>query len=58
MFQVGNIGDLSFDNIQFFIDSLREVLQSFDTVEMAKYNPKVICLKENLESEALMSAGM
>ncbi len=58
VFQVGNIGDLSFDDIQFFIDSLREVLQSFDTVEMVKYNPTVTCLKENLENESLISAGM
>ena len=58
VFQVGNIGDLSFDDIQFFINSLQEVLQSFDTVEMAKYNPTVICLKENLENEALFSAGI
>ena len=33
VFQVGNIGELSFDEIQFFLDSLREVLQSFDTVK-------------------------
>lgn len=29
VFQVGNIGDLSLDDIQFFIDSLNEVLASF-----------------------------
>ena len=29
VFQVGNIGDLSHDDIQFFIDSLRDVLASF-----------------------------
>lgn len=57
VFQVGNIGDLSFDDIQFFIDSLREVLQSFDMVEMTKYNPIITCMKENLEAESLMSAG-
>jgi len=36
VFQVGNIGELSFDEIQFFLDSLREVLQSFDIVETKK----------------------
>jgi 2-aminoethylphosphonate-pyruvate transaminase len=29
VFQVGNIGNLSLDDIQFFIDSLNEVLVSF-----------------------------
>ena len=29
VFQVGNIGDLTLDDIQFFIDSLKDVLASF-----------------------------
>jgi 2-aminoethylphosphonate-pyruvate transaminase len=29
VFQVGNIGELSYDDIQFFIDSLKDVLASF-----------------------------
>ena len=33
IFQVGNIGELSFGDIQFFLDSLREIVQSFDMVE-------------------------
>lgn len=33
VFQVGNIGKLSLAEIQFFLDSLREVLQSFNTVK-------------------------
>ncbi len=32
VFQVGNIGELSFDDMQFFLDSLRGVLQSFEMV--------------------------
>ena len=36
IFQVGNIGDLSADEIKFFLDSLREVLQSFNIVETKK----------------------
>lgn len=58
VFQVGNIGDLSLDDIQFFIGSLREVLQGFDTVEIAKYNPIASCLKENLENKSLVSKGI
>lgn len=30
VFQVGNIGELSFADIQFFLDSLENILQSFD----------------------------
>jgi 2-aminoethylphosphonate-pyruvate transaminase len=33
VFQVGNIGELSSDDIRFFLDSLGEVLQSFDRAE-------------------------
>jgi len=32
VFQVGNIGELSLDNMQFFLDSLAEILLSFDAV--------------------------
>ena len=30
VFQVGNIGELSLNEIQFFLDSLKEILRSFD----------------------------
>jgi len=59
VFQVGNIGELSFDEIQFFLSSLREVLQSFDVsetkknVSIDKHNLKSFRLKSELESESL-----
>ncbi len=62
VFQVGNIGELSFDDIQFFLDSLREVLQSFDMVETKRivlindHNPMFTNMKENLENESLTLA--
>lgn len=37
VFQVGNIGELSFSNIQYFLDSLAKVLSSFDIAEKEKY---------------------
>ncbi|MDF1763303.1 MAG: aminotransferase class V-fold PLP-dependent enzyme [Oleibacter sp.] len=33
VFQVGNIGELSFGDIRFFLDALKSVLQSFDCVK-------------------------
>jgi 2-aminoethylphosphonate-pyruvate transaminase len=33
VFQVGNIGELSLDDIQFFLKSLGEILESFDWVD-------------------------
>jgi 2-aminoethylphosphonate-pyruvate transaminase len=38
VFQVGNIGELSFDNIQFFLASLKNILLEFD---QAKEKPIV-----------------
>ncbi|MBL4589966.1 MAG: alanine--glyoxylate aminotransferase family protein [Alphaproteobacteria bacterium] len=34
VFQVGNIGELSSDNLQFFLKSLEEVLRSFDPINV------------------------
>ncbi|MCK5373808.1 MAG: alanine--glyoxylate aminotransferase family protein [Alphaproteobacteria bacterium] len=34
VFQVGNIGELSFDDIQFFLKSLKEILRSFGPVNI------------------------
>ncbi|NOZ65643.1 MAG: alanine--glyoxylate aminotransferase family protein [Alphaproteobacteria bacterium] len=34
VFQVGNIGELSLDNIQFFLKSLGEILRNFDQVDI------------------------
>jgi len=34
VFQVGNIGELSLDDIQFFLKSLGEILRSFDRVDI------------------------
>ncbi len=59
VFQVGNIGELSFDDIQYFLDSLREVLQSFDMVETKRivsindFDPMFINKKESLRNESL-----
>lgn len=59
VFQVGNIGELSFNDIRFFLDSLREVLQSFDMVETKRivsindFSPMFTNMKENLEIESL-----
>jgi len=33
VFQVGNIGELSFDDLQFFLDTLKNILQNFKRVE-------------------------
>jgi 2-aminoethylphosphonate-pyruvate transaminase len=34
VFQVGNIGELSLDDIQFFLKSLGEILRNFDQVDI------------------------
>jgi len=63
VFQVGNIGELTFDEIQFFLDSLRNILQSFDSVETKKVNifddNSIIStfLKKNKKSSSLMSGS-
>ena len=41
VFQVGNIGELSFGEIQYFLDSLREILQSFVMVKQKVVLPKL-----------------
>ncbi len=33
VFQVGNIGELSFDDLQFFLDVLQNILQGFEQIE-------------------------
>jgi 2-aminoethylphosphonate-pyruvate transaminase len=61
VFQIGNIGELSFDEIQFFLDSLRGVLQSFDRVETKKmvsnddHYPLITYMKKNVKRESLIS---
>ncbi len=50
VFQVGNIGELSFDDIQFFLDTQREILQSFDHTETKTI---VSIKKENLNSQLM-----
>lgn len=59
VFQVGNIGELSLDDLQFFLDVLREVLQSFDPLTTRildlMVNPGSTLLKESLEGEDLGS---
>ena len=50
VFQVGNIGELSFDDIQFFLDTQREVLQSFDHTETKTI---ISIKKDNLKSQLM-----
>ncbi len=50
VFQVGNIGELSFDDIQFFLDTQREVLQSFDHTETKTI---ISSKKDNLKSQLM-----
>lgn len=38
VFQVGNIGELSFEDIRFFLNSLREVLRSIDMVKQKEFH--------------------
>ena len=52
VFQVGNIGELSFADIQFFLDSLDNVLQSF-----AKDKVKIIPFTRGLKSMVVYVAG-
>jgi len=62
VFQVGNIGELSFIEIQFFLNSLQEILLSFDMLEtkriisIDKHNPIFTHMKKNSKSESLISA--
>lgn len=44
VFQVGNIGELSVADIKFFLDTLKSVLQSFETVKI-KRSPSIKRLK-------------
>lgn len=36
VFQVGNIGELSFDDLQFFLDALENILQGFKQIEIKR----------------------
>ena len=51
VFQVGNIGELSFNDIQFFLDAQREVLQSFDQIETKRI---ASIKKENLKNQLMV----
>jgi len=57
VFQVGNIGELSLDDLQFFLDALKEVLESFDRLAPGIIGkiikPVPPFLKECLEGEDL-----
>lgn len=63
VFQVGNIGELSFDDIQFFLDSMQEILRNFDMVKIKKnassnyHNLMLTHSKENSENKSLISEG-
>ena len=51
VFQVGNIGELSFKDMEFFLDSLRKILQSYQVSE-TQINP-TIGLNENEKNDVL-----
>lgn len=51
VFQVGNIGELSFDDIQFFLDSQREILHNFDMIETKRI---VSIKKDNLKNQLMV----
>ncbi len=63
VFQVGNIGELSFNDIQFFLDSQKEILQSFDnadikrTIPVKMYDPIIPQAAEILQSIPVPSVG-
>lgn len=62
VFQVGNIGELSFADIQFFLESLRSVLRSFDCLKIKRppliknRQSMVIYAGANAKSGALAAA--
>lgn len=61
VFQVGNIGELSFADIQFFLDSLENVLRSFERdkikrIPIIKHN-KLMVVYENAKSTTLLTAS-
>ncbi len=49
VFQVGNIGELSFDNLQFFLDALRNILHESKRIETKTMLPKAIRAPANRE---------
>lgn len=61
VFQVGNIGELSLDDIRFFLKSLGETLKSFDRVDVVnittveKHNAVFSYANENLGAASLLS---
>jgi 2-aminoethylphosphonate-pyruvate transaminase len=63
VFQVGNIGELSIDDIRFFLHSLQEVLQSFDVVETKRivavndHNPMFSSIENIFVSVPLIVKG-
>ncbi len=62
VFQVGNIGELSFANIQFFLDSLENVLLSFEDVKikrthLIKGNKPMVVLANATRKNALLPAA-
>jgi len=60
VFQVGNIGELFSEDIQFFLDSLEEILQSFDMVETKRivavndHNPMFSSIENNFVNAPLI----
>jgi len=63
VFQVGNIGELSFDNLQFFLDALKTVLQEFKQVEVNRSSiikantPQLTPMKVPLKRESLSAVS-
>ena len=59
-FQVGNIGDLSFEDIRYFLDSLYEVLHSFDPlipktiISINEFDPTLSTVKNGFKNVPLI----
>ena len=61
VFQVGNIGEISYADIQFFLGALKNVLQSFDRVKVKNISPiknrKMLVIYANSNSGTLVAAS-
>jgi len=63
VFQVGNIGELSFDDLQFFLDALQKILQGFKQAEIKRialmndHHPLPTAMKAPFKHESLSAVN-
>jgi len=63
VFQVGNIGELSLKVMEFFLENLQDILQSYGNIEKKYFNPENaddlvdMGVKDDLKIDALSSVG-